>query len=271
MTNNESSDILKRVLWYGAVLTAVCLVSGAALATLYTATRDLIALNRVKAFMTTLETAMGGVEDLQVVVPWPRQRPVPEGAEVVGAAGEAARYVQLNRETFRDRFQQINVAEALFIGSTDGGARYVARGSEPGYQSEVVVLVAVDAEPRQPVAEDPVIYRMAVVSSEETPGLGENIKSVEKDVSLWAALTRVFTGGGLPAQEKRPWFQGQFSGKRLSDLVVQKRADTEMIRPITGATITSKAATAAARQAAQRIIETTAALYGEAGSTPGTQ
>ena len=50
------------------------------------------------------------------------------------------------------------------------------------------------------------IHRVTIISSQETPGLGENVKLVQKDVSIWAKLA----GAGAGA-DKRPTFQVQFT------------------------------------------------------------
>ena len=87
--------------------------------------------------------------------------------------------------------------------------------------------------------------------------LGEKIRDVEKDVSIWGAIA------GQKSTPGRPWFQEQFSNKRLSDLVVEKRKDSEKIAALTGATITSEATTEAVRIAVKRIIERSAEVYGQ--------
>ena len=128
--------------------------------------------------------------------------------------------------------------DKVYMNETSSGILYAAMGVAQGYQSQIKVLVSVAAPgSRTPVGDDPVIHRMAVVESTETPGLGENIKAVEKDVSVWGAMA------GEKPTPQRPWFQEQFSGKRLSDLVVEKRPGTDRIAAVTGATITSRAAT----------------------------
>jgi electron transport complex protein RnfG len=152
--------------------------------------------------------------------------------------------------------------EKVYVHSTDGAVLYAATGVAQGYQSPIKVLVAVEADgPDTPLSDNPVIHRMAVVSSQETPGLGETINQVDKDVSVWAALAG--RGGESPSDAKRPGFQDQFTGKRLSDLVVEKTPGTDKIQALTGATITSKAATQAARNAVQTIISKTAEAYGQ--------
>jgi Na+-translocating ferredoxin:NAD+ oxidoreductase RnfG subunit len=135
---------------------------------------------------------------------------------------------------------------------------YAGMGAAQGYSSEIKVLVSVRAEEAgRPLGDDPVIHRMAVVSSQETPGLGENINLVEKDVSVWGAVA------GEKSTPGRPWFQEQFSGKRLSDLIVETTRETDKVAAVTGATISSTAATEATRRAVNRIIERTREVYGQ--------
>jgi len=247
----------RKLIRYAVVLGAVCLVSGTALGTLFYATRGLIAENELKAFLASLEQAVGQVEDLHVAVEWPEDKPVPEGCTVTGVAGGARRYVTMDQEAFRKHFRLVDPEKALFIARRGNGVRYVATGSAKGYQSRIVVLAAVDASrPGRQVEEDPVIARVAVVSSGETPGLGENIKQVKAEVSLWAALA----GKGVAAS-RRPWFQEQFSKKRLSELPSREKWDTKKLDRITGATITSLATANAVRAAVKRIIRMTAELY----------
>ena len=227
MSEQPSSEFRKRIVRYAAVLTGVCVVSGGVLAALYDQTRHLIAANAAKTFQHELSMALGDATNPQ---------------KLGGDAGESPE-------------------EMIYVARTASGVRYVATGSAQGYQSRIVVLAAVDAEPEKPVEDNPLIYRVAVVSSAETPGLGERIKEVALDVSLWAVLAgRADTS---KAAEARPWFQEQFSlrGKRLNDLVVVKSDKEGGIIAVTGATITSKAVTEAARQAVQHIIVRTRKLY----------
>jgi len=222
MTENQTQSIGRKIVAYAAVLVGVCLVSGAGVSLVFVSNRDRIAENDRKAFNMKLAEVLYDAED-------------PEPIEKTPLA-----------------------EDTVYMARMASGVRYVAMGSAQGYQSKVTVLASLDApSDRAPVQEDPVLYRVAVVSSGETPGLGENIHAVEADVSLWGALAGQRGSGG----EKRPQFQAQFSGKRLSDLVVEKQAGTDKILPVTGATITSTAVTEAVRQAVQRIIETTGRLY----------
>jgi len=206
-----------------AILTAICLVSGLGVGLLYVKMKPSILANQQAVFDSTLAVVVG------------------EGAERVEVGEYPAKTLPEDR---------------VYVVNGPSGVLYAAMGSVRGYQSDVKVLVSVRADSAgAPLGADPVIHRMAIVSSEETPGLGENVKTVQQDVSFWAALT------GAKSQARRPWFQEQFTGKRLSDLIVEKRKDTDHIAAVTGATVTSTAATNAARLAVEKTIERTAECY----------
>lgn len=222
-----ATELLRKIIRYAAILTAVCLASGASLSLLYVANEDRIREKEKQAFDEKLAAVMGDAED----------------PTLLGEASENA-----------------DPLEKVYVARIGDGVRYAALGSAQGYQSKVVVLVSVDA-PRagEPVESDPPLFRVAALPTLETPGLGENLHAVESDTSLWGAIGGLFSGKdeAAPREPKRPRFQEQFSGKRLSDLVVRKGAEAGGITPITGATITSTAATAAVRQAVERIIKRT--------------
>jgi Na+-translocating ferredoxin:NAD+ oxidoreductase RnfG subunit len=225
MNQQEQATAGARLIRGVTVLALICLGSGLGVGLLYSTMKDDIEANERSVFENTL-------------------------AEVLG---EAERYATLG-----EYGDDVPMEERIYVRETDRGVLYAAIGRAQGYQSQVKVLVSVRADrPGQPVGDDPVIQRMAVVSSQETPGLGENINAVEKDVSLWGAVA------GDRGNPGRPWFQEQFSGKRLSDLVVEKREETPGIAALTGATITSEAATKASRKAVRRIISRTQELYGQ--------
>lgn len=219
------------------VLACICLGSGAGVGFLYSAMKDEIQAKADEVFRDTLAEVLGDADQYGVV----------------GAYQEGTKDPDM-----------------VYVNETPSGVLYAATGMARGYQSPIHVLVSVRAAaPNSPVGPDPVIERMAVVSSQETPGLGENIKLVEKDVSIWGAL--VGAGGPAGSAPKRPWFQEQFSGLRLHHLGGDQGSDADRthegadraVVAITGATITSKATVAAVRNAVHRIIEKTAEAYGQ--------
>jgi len=217
---------LRKVLHCGAILTAICLVSGAGVGILYTTMKPQIAENEKRAFDTTLGVALGRYDEISELGQYPE-----------GTADE----------------------EKVYQARAGSVVRYAAMGKAHGYQSTIKVLVSIEAaRPARPLAPNPKIYRMAVVSSQETPGLGENIHKVQKEVSLWGALS----GARVAEHKKRPSFQEQFSGLHLNDLPPCGEGMGEIL-PITGATITSKAVVCATRRAAEKIIEKTQEVYAE--------
>ncbi len=210
----DDSGLTGRILRYAGVLTLVCLLSGAGVSLLYVASAQRIEEQEAKAFEQTLDKVIGDATE-------PREE----------------------------------VEEILWVADIpEAGVRYVARGTARGYQSDIVVLVSVEAETEEtPVSEDTPIYRLAVLSSAETPGLGENINLVERTVSLWEAMI------GRREDPGRPWFQTQFSGMNMDDLKLEE--DEGEVEAITGATETSEAAAEAARKALRTIIDQTGELY----------
>ncbi|MHC4480069.1 MAG: FMN-binding protein [Planctomycetota bacterium] len=222
-----SKDGLSKVLGAVLVLGCICLGSGAGVGTLYWQMKD------------DIEEKARGVFEAAL-------------AQVLGEGG--------GYSTVGDYPEGTPEAEKVFVNRSGAAVLCAAKGTAQGYQSQIAVLVSVASEaPGALVGPDPRIHTMVVVESQETPGLGENVKTVQKDISLWGRLA----GAREEGAAKRPWFQEQFSGKRLSDLVVEKRKDTDKIAALTGATITSRATTEAARRAVQKIIDKTAEANGE--------
>lgn len=212
MMQKAPRGLASKLLRYALVLTAVCVVSGAGLSLLFVKTHDLIIEKELEAFEAQLALVMGEAGDVQ-----------PFGDYPDGTSPE----------------------EKLYVGSVAAGRRYAARGAARGYQSTIVVLVSVDE-----LGSDPVIHRVAVVSSSETPGLGENIKEVETDVSLWGAIAGKGGKGGTPRRR----FLDRFSNRPLSEVKVDKTGGVG-IEPVTGATRSSRAVAEAVRDAVQRIMD----------------
>lgn len=91
-------------------------------------------------------------------------------------------------------------------------AGYVLSVIGKGYQSDIETMVGVDLSGK--------IVAVKILSQLETPGLGTRLEEIN------------------PGQE-RPWFQVQFNGKHMKELMVDK--DGGSIDSITGATISSRA------------------------------
>ncbi|GAB4157381.1 MAG: RnfABCDGE type electron transport complex subunit G [Planctomycetota bacterium] len=106
----------------------------------------------------------------------------------------------------------------------------------------IQVMVGVDAEMK--------LKRIAVVKSAETPGLGENIKVVEKSFYI----TDLFKGKKSeekgPDYDNRQWLK-QFNGKTEDELVLDKNGGD--IQAVAGATITSNAVILAVKDALRRL------------------
>ncbi len=91
---------------------------------------------------------------------------------------------------------------------------YIFTAFGVGYSSTVETLVGVDTAGT--------VFGINILSQLETPGLG-------------AKVTEIKYG------DTKPWFQTQFSGKKMNQLTVDKDGGT--IESITGATISSRAVT----------------------------
>jgi len=86
---------------------------------------------------------------------------------------------------------------------------YIVEGFGKGYSSYINLLVSVD--------KDFIVKKINVLHHGETPGLGDEIQ--------------------------KEYFQKQFEGKKVEDLVVIKGETPDKIQAITGATISSRAVT----------------------------
>ncbi len=99
---------------------------------------------------------------------------------------------------------------------------YIAASYSKGYSSIISMMVAADTNMR--------LKGIKILDEQETPGLGDDVK------------------------EK--YFQDRFKGKTLDQLVVVKNPDPARIEAITGATISSKAATKGVRTGLEFLIKT---------------
>lgn len=127
--------------------------------------------------------------------------------------------------------------DAVYVAKAADGkpAAYVAGGADPGYSSVVRVMVGATRD-----GDTLVIYKVAVLSQAETPGLGANIAETRSNYTLWMKLF----GSTEPEQTFTP-FIGDFAGKRQDQV--------QEIQAITAATITSDAVKSAVDQALHRI------------------
>jgi RnfABCDGE-type electron transport complex G subunit len=148
------------------------------------------------------------------------------------------------KEDFLRKLAAGEEVAAMMKGSEAIG--YVAIGAAQGYSSRIRVMVG--ARP------DMSIRGIRILYAAETPGLGEKVKEVRSDRTLWRAAGEVaHLTKPAPAGETAPWFQAQFAGKTIDKLVVVKDAGAEGIQAITAATVTSQAVTNAARSALDMI------------------
>ena len=148
----------------------------------------------------------------------------------------------------------------------DQPAYYAAIGSAYGYNSSTPVVLTVgftgpagDAAgllagyvetDRLPAAGEKgrFIVGFSVVSSAETPGLGENIRNVRPPFT-WAQF---FTGNRPPPNPDRATsFQTQFRGRKAEDLLLRKKGGD--LDAITASTITSGAVVAALQDASENL------------------
>lgn len=121
-----------------------------------------------------------------------------------------------------DQFTPIAGKNGWFEAKKGGKLLAVVLPSESkGYGGAIKLLVA--------VAPDGKVYDFKVLGHNETPGLGDNIK--------------------------KPKFKDQFAGKSLEQLNVVKQpvSDGSAVEAITGATISSRAVTAAVREAVEAV------------------
>ena len=237
--------MVKKVLMYGLVLMLVCGASGTGVGLLYMATRDEISAKRVEAFVSTLNSVFSNEVEKITVYDCESQEELTldQVIERMSAPGD-------KKLTLAD------LKKKVYIGYDGQGKRiaYAATGEAQGYQSTVELLVSVKPDPAVAtrVPENPEVLKMRVVASQETPGLGENIKKIEVDESLWGAMTRK---GEEEEKEAVPAFQAQFTGKRLDQLRVVTVEDPTALMAVTGATITSNAAAKASRDAIDKIVK----------------
>jgi len=95
-----------------------------------------------------------------------------------------------------------------------------------GYSSTIRTLVGMDSTGT--------IFAIRVLSQQETPGLGNRCQEVKSG-------------------QTSPWWQKQFSGKKATNICVDK--DGGQIQAITGATITSRAITNGISARAKWLLE----------------
>ena len=106
--------------------------------------------------------------------------------------------------------------------------------SKKGYSSDIETMVGMKP--------DGTITAIKILNHNETPGLGSRITEVKDDTTIFD-----FLKGKRKTEFRKPWFQEQFSDKKISGL--------DDIQAITGATISSKAVIDSVKIKAQEILK----------------
>jgi len=202
-TGEQRSRAAKAIL----ILLLICLGSGVGVGVVYRLTKGGIEERSQAEFHETLASVLGEAPEYSLVGDYP--------------SGTRAQ-------------------EKVYVNKAGSRILYAATGVARGYHGPVEVLVSVEAAaPNVPVGQDPVIHAMVILESHETLGLGETVKTAEAETSIWGKLA----GAGKGSQAvRRPWFEEQFSGKRLSDLVVARHGDADNAAAVTSATPATEAA-----------------------------
>lgn len=132
----------------------------------------------------------------------------------------------------------------------DGEKRYAAQGEHQGFSGKVAVAVGareVDGKLE--------IIKVRVITQTETPGLGTRIAQQSSNLTLW---TKIGSALGGEVTELNPYpFLDQYEGKAADNLLITGdpgEADKKIVK-ITGVTISSNAATQAAKKALTAIRE----------------
>ena len=194
-----------------ALLAAVCLASGLALGFVYRLTEPLVERTERETLRASLSEAL------------PQAAAFSEEKLAKGPGGKEIRYYE---------------------GRSGSGelVGYAVLGEKTGYQSLIRVLVGVN--PRG------VIQAVKVLQQAETPGLGTKVDEIAINETIWERIARLLSGEKKEEAPQRPWFQEQFDGLTTGELTVIKPpyGGKKGIHAITGATITSRAVTAAVRE-----------------------
>jgi len=141
----------------------------------------------------------------------------------------------------------------VFVGTNQGEVvGYAAEGEAQGYSGKIRVLVGLGP------GENPGVLAVEILAHTETPGLGAKISEVHEvsdgqRVTFWKFLSRIFNRKEKFKTTEEAEFLDQFRGKPFNQLEVTRSKEKGKINAITGATISSKAVTAAVRDACQRI------------------
>ena len=212
MSDQNSVSIKAQFLGAVIVLGGICLASGLGMALVYSGLRESIEEKKQEALGKRLEDVLGKQEEYPLL--------------------------------------DVPADTPVYYARQDSHVLLATMGAAKGYQSTIDVLVSVKVpdngfDPDDPatwpeIGQETAVYRMAVVSSGETPGLGERIKEVSKDVSIWGRLR-----GETEPPGKRAAFQKEFDSVTWQNVALTSNGGE--IDALTGATITSRATVAAVR------------------------
>ena len=111
---------------------------------------------------------------------------------------------------------------------------FVFKTSAKGYSSVIETMAG--------ITPDGTITGIKVLNQNETPGLGARICEVKADKTIGEVLK-----GGKPAGPQKPWFQLQFTGKKIGNF--------DEVQAITGATISSRAVIESVKKRAEEILK----------------
>lgn len=203
---------------YAGILGLICVVMGGAIGLSYSTMKDRIARKELEVTLMALDQ----------VLPAEAQKPI----RVINGLEPGDR-------------------DAVYAAVNDRGETigYAAIGGQQGYSSRVEVMVGV--RPNVSDLDAVEVIAIAVVSQQETPGLGTRIEERKSSKTIWDVVS-------LSDKEKTftSPFLDQFQGKTYNTLEVVKIADGEHVQAVTAATISSTAAVEAVRKAVVRIHET---------------
>jgi len=145
--------------------------------------------------------------------------------------GEVRRAVLPDAKEFRE----VEESSAVYAGVAEDGAvvGYVAVGEARGYGGKLEVMVG--------LTKNLAVVKAAVLTHNETPGLGAECARTLSEDTLWTVLF------GGERTEGTSWMD-QFAGKRKAQLGLGSGIDAR-----TGCTITSKAVVEAAKAAIETV------------------
>jgi len=202
----------RRMVQYAAVLTGICLLATLGVAGTYYLTK------------TKIEE---------------KEREMREQAQ---RAAIPAAAVQLSFEPVETPVRSLKDEVVRAVDDAGKVYGYTAMGAAQGYKSKVRVMVGMDPEAER-------IIGMAVVSQQETPGLGTQIAEVEPNQTIVGLVT----GQPPTKREVMPWFLKRFIGRTKDELRLRSSGGGPGVDGITGATISSGAVVDAAREAVTKI------------------